>query len=98
MVSSNTVLLLFAAVGCAGKLVLELFDTSGGVHELQFARVKRMANAANIDFDLRFGRPRRKLVSATAGNVGLNIFRMNVLFHGYFCKKTTPALYPKREK
>ena len=41
--------LLQARVGARSKLVLELLDTACRINELQFAGVKRMAGAANIE-------------------------------------------------
>ena len=61
--------LFFAAVGLAGKLALKFFNTSCRVHELCLARVERMANVANIDFQFRFGRLGGKFISATTGNL-----------------------------
>ena len=43
-----------------------------------------MTDATNIDFDFRFRGPRRKFVSTTTRNLGLNVLRMNVTFHDYF--------------
>ena len=45
-------LLLQAGVAGGGELVLELLDAAGRVDELQFARVERMADVADIDLQL----------------------------------------------
>ena len=41
---------LQAAVGARGELLLELVDSTGGIHKLQFPRVKRVAGVADINF------------------------------------------------
>jgi len=87
--------LLFGTVRGTGELVFELFDASRRVHELQFARVEGMADAANIDFEFRFGRPGRKFVAATAGYLGLNVFWMDVTFHVLFSQKSTTFIVPE---
>jgi len=43
-----------------------------------------MTGVANINLQLRFGTPGGERVSATTGNFGFDVFRMNPLFHGYF--------------
>src|SRR5579871_39257 len=73
--------LLFQAGIAAGKLALELFNAAGSVNEFQFARVKRMANVANIDLELRHSAAGGERVSATALDHGGHVFGMNVFLH-----------------
>ena len=73
--------LFFFAVRGTGEFFVELIDASFPIHEFLFARVERMAHVANIDFKFRLGRLGRKFISTTAGNLGFDILRMNVLLH-----------------
>ncbi len=63
------------------ELVLELFNTPGGVDKLNSSGVERMASVANIDFEFRFRTTRHKGVAATASNLRFHILRMNLVFH-----------------
>ena len=65
----------------AAELVLELFNTPGGVDELNAAGVERMARVANIDLEFRLRAARHEGVAATAGNFGFHVLRMNISFH-----------------
>ena len=65
----------------AAELVLELFNTPGGVDELNAAGVERMARVANIDFKFRLRAARHEGVAATAGDFGFHVLRMNISFH-----------------
>jgi len=64
-----------------------------------------MTNATNIDLDFRFGRSCYEFIPTTTGHLGFNVFRMNVLFHGYACNfvgalraKNTLFIVPEEEK
>ena len=72
-----------AGIARAGELVLEFFDPSGGVDELQLAGVKGVANIANIDLQLRPRAAGGEGVAATAFDRGNEILGVNVLFHGW---------------
>ena len=82
LLGSGFLLGLEARVGTSGELVLELLDPSGGVNELEFARVERMADVANVDLQFGPGAPGDETVPATAGDLGLEIFWLNAVFHG----------------
>ena len=68
----------------SSKLVLELLNPARRVNELQLARVKRMANIANVDLQLFTRASSRKTVTATAGYFGLEVIWMNAVFHDQF--------------
>lgn len=68
----------------SSKLVLELLNPPRGVDELQLARVKRMANIANVNLQLFTRASSRKTVTATAGYFGLEVLWMNAVFHDQF--------------
>ena len=90
-------LFLLRSVGCTGKLLIELVDASRRIDKLQFACVKGMANAANIYFEFRLGRPGRKFVPATTGYLRFHVFRMYVLFHDIL-HQTILTFYLKWDK
>ena len=96
----HTVLTLFllSAVHDVGEFFLEFVDTSRSIHELDLARVKRMANVANINFEFRLGRPSRKFVAATAGYLSFDVLRMNVLFHNAIPTRYIAPLYTNGAK
>ena len=71
-------------VGTSSEFGLELFDASGGVNELQFARVERMADIANVDSELFANASGLEGIPATAGNFGLAVIGVNVVFHDVF--------------
>src|SRR5687767_7192588 len=73
---------LVSGVTRRGKLGLELLDPSGGIDELQFARVERVADIANVDLQLLARTARGELVAATAAHLREEIFRMDAVFHG----------------
>src|SRR5690348_14510649 len=68
---------LQAGVTGSGELVLELLDAASRIDELQFARVKGMANAADIDLQLFARATRRELVAAAARNLRREVFGMD---------------------
>ena len=68
----------------SSKLVLELLNPARRVDELQLARIKRMANIANVDLQLFTRASSRKTVTATAGYFGLEVIWMNAVFHDQF--------------
>ena len=68
----------------SSKLVLELLNPPRRVDELQLARVKRMANIANVNLQLFTRASSRKTVTATAGYFGLEVLWMNAVFHDQF--------------
>ena len=73
--------LLQAGVTASSKLALELLDTASGVYVLQLARIKRMADIADVNFHLFTRATRYKSISATASNLRVNIIRMNTVLH-----------------
>jgi hypothetical protein len=87
----------------SSKLVLELLNPARRVDELQLARVKRMANIANVDLQLFTRASSRKTVTATAGYFGLEVIWMNAVFHDQFprlwrcskCNVGRKAQFPK---
>ena len=64
-----------------GELVLELLDASGSINELEFASEKRMARAANINFQLRHSAARCERIATAALHRGDHVVGMNVFFH-----------------
>ena len=87
----------------SSKLVLELLNPPRRVDELQLARIKRMANIANVDLQLFTRASSRKTVTATAGYFGLEVIWMNAVFHDQFprlwrcskCNVGRKAQFPK---
>ena len=71
-------------VSTSSEFVLELFNASRSVNELEFARVKRMANITNVNSKLFSDASRLKGIATTAGNFGLLIIGMNAVFHDGF--------------
>ena len=61
--------------------LFEHVNTSAGIYELLLTREERMALGANFDTDILFRRSGRNDVPTSAGNIGLFILRMNILFH-----------------
>src|SRR5947209_6089034 len=57
---------------------------AAGVDQLLATGVERMARRADLHVDLRLGRARGELVAARAGDVGLDVFRMDFGLHGAF--------------
>lgn len=72
---------LQARVRASGKLRLEFLNPTGGIHVLQLAGIKRVARVANVDANFRSGATGYKRIPATAGNLGLLVLGMNVVFH-----------------
>lgn len=72
---------LQTCVRSGSELVLELLDAAGGVHELQFAGVERVANVANVDFELFARASRLETIPATAGHLSFKILGMDAVFH-----------------
>ena len=72
-------------VSTCSKLRLEFFNTTCSIDELQFARVERMANIANVDSQLFSSASSDKRVPATTGNRGLLVVWVNSVFHDTNC-------------
>ena len=70
-----------AGVGSGSELVLELLNTTCGVDELEFARIERMANVANVDLQLFTSATGLEAVSTTTGYLGFKVLWMNAVFH-----------------
>ena len=68
--------LLFLSVA-----LLELLDSSGAVDELLLTREERMAVRADFDADVRLGRTRVDHIATVAGDRGLDVLGMYLLFH-----------------
>jgi hypothetical protein len=80
---SPTLLLPALDTGVAGgEFVLELFNPTRSIDELQFAGIERMANIANIDLQFFAGAARDELVPATATHLRLKILWMDAVFRG----------------
>lgn len=73
-----------AGVGSGSELVLELLNPACSVNELQFARVERMANIANVDLELFPSAPGLKAVPTTTSYLGFKVLWMNAVFHASF--------------
>ena len=73
-----------ACIGTSSELVLEFFNPACGVDELEFARVERMANVANVDLQLFPRAAGSKAVATTAGHLGFEIVWVNAVFHDRF--------------
>ncbi len=73
-----------AGVRSGSELVLELLDPARGVNELEFARVERMANVANVDLQLFSSATGLKTVPTTTGYLGFKVLWMNAVFHASF--------------
>ncbi len=75
--------LLQTSVGTRSKLLLELVNSSRGVHKFQLTGVKRVASVANIDLHLaRTNRTGFEGISATADDGSFFVLRVNAFFHG----------------
>lgn len=74
-------LALKAGVSAGRKLVLELLDTTGGVDELQFSSVERMAHVADVDLQLFPRAARLEAVATPAGDLRFEVLGMNAIFH-----------------
>ena len=61
---------------------LKFFDTSGGVDKLHGSSVERMAVGADLYFESFLGASCCKGVTTTTGYLGVNVFRVNAVFHG----------------
>ncbi len=72
-----------AGVSTSGELGLELFDPTGGIDELQFARVKRVANIANVHAEFFSNAAGLKSIAATAGYFGFAVIGMDAVFHDF---------------
>ena len=72
-------------VSTCSELCLELFNPTCSINELQFARVERMANIANVDSQLFASASSDKRVPTTTGNRGLLVVWVNSVFHDTNC-------------
>src|SRR6476659_2744720 len=75
------------SLGSAGRLraaiaAREFLHSARGIDELLFAGEKWMASGADTNLDVLLGRTGVINRTASAGDVGLVIFRMDVRFHG----------------
>jgi hypothetical protein len=59
----------------------EPLDATSGVHVFHLAGEKRMARGANFDVNFPFGAAGLERIATTAGYRGLDVFRMDTLFH-----------------
>ena len=81
--------LLFLLLGRSGGLgslglghsLLELVHSTGGIHELLLAGVKRMARIANADDDHGLRGSGLDYIAARATDFRVHIFRMYICFH-----------------
>lgn len=69
------------SVSTSGELVLELFDTAGGIDVLEFSCEERVAFATNVHLQLFANAPSCKRVTATASNRCFHVFGVNISFH-----------------
>jgi len=83
--------------GGLGGALLEFIHATGGIHEFLLAGVKRMADVADADDDGGFGGTRLDDVAASATNLGVYIFRMDVRLHKKGGKLTTSRADDKKE-
>ena len=83
LLSGRLLWILKASISTSSELVLELLDPTGGVHELQLASVKRMANIANVHSKLLAGAASYETVPASAGNLCFDVFWVNAIFHDF---------------
>ena len=74
---------LQTGVGSSSKFGLELFDPASGINELQLARVKRMADIANVDSQLFANAFGNETVAATASNLRFDVVGMDLIFHDF---------------
>jgi hypothetical protein len=72
---------LKTGVGSCSKLVLELFNPTSGVNELQLACVKRVANVANVDLQFLASAACGEAIAATAGHFGFEVLWVDAIFH-----------------
>jgi hypothetical protein len=63
------------------KLLVELVNTSAGVYQLLFARVKGVTLGADFDFDIFLRATRFDNLSASALNSRLPVVRVDSFFH-----------------
>ena len=70
-------------IGACSEFGLELFDSSGGIHELELAGVERVADVANVDAELFANAASLERIAATAGYFGFLIVGMDVVFHDF---------------
>jgi hypothetical protein len=64
---------------CEFLFLLEPLHATEGVDELHLTRIERMAIAAYVSFDFRFGGSDGKRIAAGTGNLRVGVpFRMNI--------------------
>lgn len=73
---------LKASVAALGKFGLKFLDTTRGINILQLARVERMANAANVDAELRSSAASVEGVPATTGYLRILVLGVDAVLHG----------------
>jgi hypothetical protein len=74
---------LQAGVIALGELVLKFLDSACRVDVFQFARIERVAIAADIDLQLFSRTPRRKRIATTTGDARLHVVRMDFFLHRF---------------
>ena len=72
---------LKTGIGTRGELVLELFDPTGGINELELTRVERVADIANVDLEFFSGAASGEAIAATAGHFGFEVLGVDAIFH-----------------
>lgn len=72
---------LKTGVSTRGELILELFDPTGGINELELSGVERVADIANVDLEFFAGTASSETVSATACHLGFVVFWVDAVFH-----------------
>lgn len=81
LLGSGFLWVLKTGVGTSRELVLELFDSTRRVDELQLSGVERMANIAYVDLQLFASAPRFEAVAAAAGDLSFEVFGVDAVFH-----------------
>jgi hypothetical protein len=81
LLGSGFLWVLKTGVGTSRELVLELFDTTRRVDELQLSGVERMANIAYVDLQLFASAPRFEAVAAAASDLSFEVFGVDAVFH-----------------
>lgn len=81
LLGSGFLWVLKTGVGTSRELVLELFDSTRRVDELQLSGVERMANIAYVDLQLFASAPRFEAVAAAASDLSFEVFGVDAVFH-----------------
>ena len=86
-------LLLKTGVTAGGKLVAELLNPTGGIHELQLSSVERVAGIADVHRQLRARTSRLKRIPATALYGRFVILGMDAFFHRTALHTVLPNMF-----